>query len=172
MTTNIAKRCQASSSRGLRRGRIGRFPDVKPREIDREDETDTVVLCVTPGLAAVSTQPISAVRPPLPPKELPGELRDVIVAAYRQRAALAPVSVAQAERFRPMWDLTTTLCAAVPELAGELGEVALRLCELPATATADRVWDRVRTAARADMWEYSREHHRCVRIGDWRSWSP
>ncbi len=170
MTTNIAKRRQTSSRRGLRRsGCVGdRFPDVNPIGMDREVEPDNEALRVTPEPAAVSTQPINPARPPLPPKELPGEIRDVIVTAYRQREALASVSITRAERFRPMWDLTTTLCGAVPELAGELGEVALRLCELPANATADRVWDRVRTAARADMWEYSREHHRCVRIGDWR----
>lgn len=174
MTTNIVKRRQAPPKRGLgRNGCVGgRFPDANPIGMDRAVDPDQEALHVTPGPATVSSQPINPARPPLPPKELPGELRDIIVTAYRRRVVLAAASAARGERLRPMWDLTTTLCEAVPELAGELGEVAIRLCELPADATAEQVWSRIRTAARADMWEYSQEHHRCVRIGNWRPWSP
>lgn len=115
---------------------------------------------------------VNPARPPLPPKVLPGELRDAIVAACRQRAELSAASAGAAASRRPMWDLTALLCGAVPALAIEPGEVAVRLCELPLDATAEQVWARVRTAPRADMWEYSHEHHQCVRIGDWRAWLP
>jgi hypothetical protein len=167
MTANITKCRQAS--RGLRRRGCGRvrFPDTEPVQVYRNDQRELEARRVAADAGRASTPAVNPARPPLPPKVLPEELRDAIVAAYRQRAELSATGAASR---RPMWDLTSLLCEAVPALAIEPGEVAVRLCELPLDATAEHVWARVRTAPRADMWEYSHDHHQCVRIGDWRAW--
>lgn len=174
MTANTAQRHDPPYGHDLGRcAHLGsRFPDADPVGLDSEAEPDKDALRVTPNPIPASSRCINPARRPLPPKQLPTELRDVIVTAYERRATAAAGSAADHERLRPMWELTTTLCAAVPEMAGEPGEVAVRLCELPSDATAEQVWDRVRTAPRVDMWEYSHEHHHCVRVGDWHPWSP
>lgn len=111
-------------------------------------------------------------RSKLPPARLPANLAGVIASAFESRTVLEASGAPDRQRNKPMWELTAALCEAVPVLAAESGEVAIRLCELPVDATAEQVWDRVRTAPRADMWEYSREHHQCVRVGDWRPLWP
>ncbi|WAX55120.1 hypothetical protein M6B22_11165 [Jatrophihabitans cynanchi] len=172
MSANITKCRQASHGRGLRRRGCGRFPDIEPTQAHRDDQLEREARRVAADSGRASTPAVSPARPPLPPKLLPEGLRDAIVAAYRQRAELSATSADAAVSRRPMWDLTSLLCEAAPALAIEPGEVAVRLCELPLNATAEQVWACVRTAPRADMWEYSNEHHQCVRIGDWQSWLP
>lgn len=148
-----------------------RFPDVAPITTSSDIEpaweaTDVPARpCHTP---AASVDPV---RSALPPKDLPSGLRDVIAAAYRRRAELAAASTDVAAARRPMWELTAALGRAVAVLAMEPGEVAIRLCELPGDAAPEQVWARVRTAPRADAWEYSHEHHHCVRVGDWSPYS-
>jgi hypothetical protein len=168
MPANITKCRQASHGRGLRRRRCDRvrFPGIEPAQFEPEARR----VAADPGRA--STPAVNPARPALPPKLLPESVRGAIVAAYRQRAELSGTSADAVTSRRPMWDLTSLLCEAVPALAIEPGEVAVRLCELPLNATAEQVWARVRTAPRADMWEYSNEHHQCVRIGDWQVWLP
>lgn len=109
-------------------------------------------------------------RSPLPPPGLPADVEKLISSAFARRAALE-ASGARDESTRPMWDLTAQLCSRISALSAEPGVVGIRLCELPADTPPDRVWVKVRTAPRADAWQYARDHHVCVRVGDWRRWA-
>jgi len=75
------------------------------------------------------------------------------------------------ERLEPIWKLAALICSRFPCLANEPGVVGIRLCELPTETPPARVWTIIRTAARADEWEYARDHHHCVRVGDWSGWA-
>jgi hypothetical protein len=93
-----------------------------------------------------------------------------ITAAFALRARLEAAGASRQACMRPMWWLTARLCASVPRLARQSGELALRLGDLPSTATPAHVWDRIRTAHRADDWDYSPEHHHAYRIADFTIW--
>lgn len=109
-------------------------------------------------------------RSPLPPPALPADVAEIISSAFARRAALE-ASGARDEGMRAMWDLTTQLCSRILSLSAEPGVVGIRLCDLPADTPPDRVWAKVRTAPRADAWQYARDHHVCVRVGDWTEWA-
>jgi len=109
-------------------------------------------------------------RPKLPPTRLPAEVAGIIRSAFARRADLEAAG-ARERCMQPMWELAAEICSRFPCLAAEPGVVGIRLCELAADTPADQVWARVRTAPRADAWEYARDHHHCVRVGDWSGWA-
>jgi len=109
-------------------------------------------------------------RPKPPPSQLPADLAPAIVSAFARRATLQAAG-RSSECLEPMWRLAAQICTRVPCLAGEPGVVGIRLCDLPVEASPSQVWARVRTAAKADEWEYAHDHHHCVRVGDWRGWA-
>lgn len=108
-------------------------------------------------------------RPNPRQSQLPADLAAAIVSAFARRAALEAAG-RSSESLEPMWWLAVQICTRVPGLAGEPGVVGIRLCELPVDAQPSQAWARIRTAAKADEWEYAHDHHHCVRVGDWRGW--
>lgn len=107
----------------------------------------------------------------LPPKLPPPEVIQLIAAAFTRRRALEASGASREACTRLMFELVSALCSCTPDLAFGAGEVLIRLCDLPAAAKPMTAWMRVRTAPRADSWEYARDHHHCVRVGDWASWA-